>query len=172
MRCWYFHGFETKASRESVDRHWRLILVPQCEIRNNISILKIWKWRCHTYSHEEMYLDFIKYVFKDFNYWPLRKGSMVKNRKTWQRLRAKRINALYCIKMKSGNRGYYRYKFSLLACILSTEALLGGVCAPCSLRHFTPFSLLPSIFRCSLLFTNFHCSFFISLKEKAQQHKG
>ncbi len=27
-----------------------------------------------------------------------------------------------------------------------------GVYAPCSLRHFTPFSLLPSIFRRSLLF--------------------
>ena len=36
----------------------------------------------------------------------------------------------------------------------------GGLC---SLRHFTPFSLLPSIFRRSLLCTNFHCSFFISL---------
>ncbi len=35
--------------------------------------------------------------------------------------------------------------------------------APCSLRHFTSFSLLPSIFRRSLLFTIFHCSFFISL---------
>ena len=44
------------------------------------------------------------------------------------------------------------------------EALLGrGVYAPWSLRHFTPFSLSPSIFRCSLPFTNFHCSFFISL---------
>ncbi len=32
------------------------------------------------------------------------------------------------------------------------EALLGGVYAPCSLRHFTPFSLLPSIFRRPLLF--------------------
>ncbi len=39
----------------------------------------------------------------------------------------------------------------------------GGVYAPCSLRHSTPFSLLPSIFQRSLLFTNFHCSFFISL---------
>ncbi len=44
-----------------------------------------------------------------------------------------------------------------------TEALLGGVYAPCSLRHFTPFYLLPSIFRRALLFTNFHCSFFVSL---------
>ncbi len=42
--------------------------------------------------------------------------------------------------------------------------LLGGeVYAPCSLWHFTPFSLLPSIFRCLLPFTNFHGSFFISL---------
>ncbi len=38
-----------------------------------------------------------------------------------------------------------------------------GVYAPYSLRHFTPFSLLPSIFRRSLLVTNFHCSLFISL---------
>ncbi len=43
------------------------------------------------------------------------------------------------------------------------EALLGGVHAPCSLQYFIPFSLLLSIFRCSLIFTNFHCSFFISL---------
>ncbi len=43
------------------------------------------------------------------------------------------------------------------------EALLGGVYAPCSLRNFTPFSLLPSIFQLSLLLCNFHCSFFISL---------
>ncbi len=43
------------------------------------------------------------------------------------------------------------------------EALLGGVHAPCSLRHFSPFSMLPSIFQHSLLFTNFHCSFFIFL---------
>ncbi len=42
------------------------------------------------------------------------------------------------------------------------EALLGGFYAPCSLRHFTPFSLLPSIFQRTLLFTNFHWSFFIS----------
>ncbi len=40
------------------------------------------------------------------------------------------------------------------------EALLGGVYAPCSLRHFNPFSLLPSIFRRPLLFTNFHYSLF------------
>ena len=32
-----------------------------------------------------------------------------------------------------------------------------------SLRHFTPFSLLPSLFWRSLLLTNFHCSFFIFL---------
>ncbi len=44
-----------------------------------------------------------------------------------------------------------------------TEALLGGVHAPCSLRYFTPFSLLPSILWRSLLFAHFHCSFFISL---------
>ncbi len=42
------------------------------------------------------------------------------------------------------------------------EALFGGVYSPCSLRHFTLLSLLPSIFRRSLLLTNFHCSFFIS----------
>ncbi len=45
----------------------------------------------------------------------------------------------------------------------TTEALLGGVYAPCSLRHLTPFSLLPSILRRSLLFSNNHCSFFIFL---------
>ncbi len=46
----------------------------------------------------------------------------------------------------------------------SVEPLLGGgVYAPCSIRHFIPFSLLHSIFRRSPLFTNFHCSFFISL---------
>ncbi len=44
-----------------------------------------------------------------------------------------------------------------------SEALLGGVYAPCSLRHFPPFSLLPSNFWRSLLFTNYHCSIFISL---------
>ncbi len=43
------------------------------------------------------------------------------------------------------------------------EPLLGGVYAPCSLRYFTPFSLLPSIFLHSLLFTNFHRSFSIFL---------
>ncbi len=31
-------------------------------------------------------------------------------------------------------------------CLKINEALLGGVHAPCSLQHFTPFSLLPSIF--------------------------
>ncbi len=43
------------------------------------------------------------------------------------------------------------------------EALLGGIYAPCSLRHFTLFPLLPSVFQLSLLFSICHCSFFISL---------
>ncbi len=44
-----------------------------------------------------------------------------------------------------------------------TEALLGGVYAPCSLWYFAPFSMLPFIFRRSLLSHNFHCSFRIFL---------
>ncbi len=39
-----------------------------------------------------------------------------------------------------------------------SETLLGEVDVPCTL-----YSLLPSICLCSLLFTKFHCSFFISL---------
>ncbi len=52
---------------------------------------------------------------------------------------------------------------ALLLYYIYIRGSVRGVYAPCSLCHFTPFSLLPSIFWRLLLFTNFHCSFLISL---------